>query len=83
MEHGLKIVEVQGPGSGREAKSEHFRTAAPNVTMIKDITPIPHNGCSNTEEEKSLSGSEATTVTVRNREPVLKRAKALGIEPHG
>ena len=43
MEHGLKTVEVfvKGPGSGREA----LQTAGLEVTMIKDVTPIPHNGC--------------------------------------
>lgn len=47
MEHGLKIVEVyvKGPGSGREAAIRALQTAGLNVTMIKDITPIPHNGC--------------------------------------
>ena len=48
MEHGLKTVEVyvKGPGSGREAAIRALQTAGLNVTMIKDITPIPHNGCS-------------------------------------
>ena len=47
MEHGLKTVEVyvKGPGSGREAAIRPLQTAGLNVTMIKDITPIPHNGC--------------------------------------
>ncbi len=47
MEHGLKTVEVyvKGPGSGREAAIRALQTAGLEVTMIKDITPIPHNGC--------------------------------------
>ena len=47
MEDGLKTVEVyvKGPGSGREAAIRALQTAGLNVTMIKDITPIPHNGC--------------------------------------
>ena len=47
MEHGLKIVEVyvKGPGSGREAAIRALQTAGLEITMIKDITPIPHNGC--------------------------------------
>ena len=47
MEHGLKTVEVyvKGPGTGREAAIRALQTAGLNVTMIKDITPIPHNGC--------------------------------------
>ena len=47
MEHGLKTVEVyvKGPGSGREAAIRALQTAGPDVNMIKDVTPIPHNGC--------------------------------------
>jgi len=47
MEHGLKEVEcfVQGPGSGREAAIRSLQAAGINVNMIKDVTPIPHNGC--------------------------------------
>ena len=44
---GLKNVEVfvKGPGSGRESAIRALQTAGLNVTMIKDVTPIPHNGC--------------------------------------
>ncbi len=47
MEHGLKTVEVyvKGPGSGREAAIRALETAGLEVTLIKDVTPIPHNGC--------------------------------------
>ena len=47
MEHGLKTVEVfvKGPGSGREAAIRALQTAGLEVTMVKDVTPIPHNGC--------------------------------------
>ena len=47
IEHGLKNVEVyvKGPGSGREAAIRALQTAGLEITMIKDITPIPHNGC--------------------------------------
>jgi small subunit ribosomal protein S11 len=47
MEHGLKTVEVfvKGPGQGREAAIRALQTAGLDVTMIKDVTPIPHNGC--------------------------------------
>jgi small subunit ribosomal protein S11 len=47
MEHGLKNVEVyvKGPGSGREAAIRALQSAGLDITMIKDITPIPHNGC--------------------------------------
>lgn len=47
MEFGLKTVEVyvKGPGSGREAAIRSLQTAGLEVNMIKDVTPIPHNGC--------------------------------------
>lgn len=47
MEHGIKSVEVyvKGPGSGREAAIRALQTVGLEVTMIKDVTPIPHNGC--------------------------------------
>ena len=47
MEHGLKTVEVfvKGPGSGREAAIRALQGAGLEVTLIKDVTPIPHNGC--------------------------------------
>ena len=47
MEHGLKTVEVfvKGPGQGRESAIRALQVAGLDVTMIKDETPIPHNGC--------------------------------------
>ena len=47
MEHGLKTVDVyvKGPGAGREAAIRALQTAGLEITMIKDVTPIPHNGC--------------------------------------
>ena len=47
MEHGLKTVEVyvKGPGAGREAAIRALQAAGLEVNMIKDVTPIPHNGC--------------------------------------
>ena len=47
MIHGLKSVEVfvKGPGSGREAAIRALQAAGLEVNMIKDVTPIPHNGC--------------------------------------
>ncbi|MEG1441413.1 MAG: 30S ribosomal protein S11 [Oscillospiraceae bacterium] len=47
MEHGLKFVEVyvKGPGAGREAAIRALQVAGLEVNMIKDVTPIPHNGC--------------------------------------
>lgn len=47
MEHGMQTVEVyvKGPGSGREAAIRALQAAGLEVSMIKDVTPIPHNGC--------------------------------------
>jgi len=47
MEHGMKTVKVyvKGPGAGREAAIRALQTTGLDVTLIKDVTPIPHNGC--------------------------------------
>src|SRR5680860_56219 len=46
-EHGMKNleIEVRGPGSGRESALRALQTAGFNITSIRDVTPIPHNGC--------------------------------------
>ena len=48
VENGMKTIEVfvKGPGSGRESAIRALQTAGLNITLIKDVTPIPHNGCS-------------------------------------
>ncbi len=47
VDHGMKTVDVfvKGPGSGRESAIRAIQTAGLNITTIKDVTPIPHNGC--------------------------------------
>lgn len=47
QEHGMKTLEVlvKGPGSGRESALRALQAAGFSVTMIRDVTPIPHNGC--------------------------------------
>lgn len=47
MEHGLRQVEVyiRGPGSGREVAIRSLQAAGLAITSIRDITPVPHNGC--------------------------------------
>jgi len=47
MEHGMKTVEcyVKGPGAGREAAIRALQAAGLEVSLIRDVTPIPHNGC--------------------------------------
>ena len=46
-EHGMKSLDVQvrGPGSGRESALRALQSVGFNVTSIRDVTPIPHNGC--------------------------------------
>ena len=47
VDHGLKTVEVyvKGPGAGRESAIRALETVGLNITLIRDVTPIPHNGC--------------------------------------
>ena len=47
VDHGMKTVEVfvKGPGSGRESAIRALETVGLSITLIKDVTPIPHNGC--------------------------------------
>ncbi len=47
QDHGMRSVEVwvKGPGSGRESALRAIQAAGMTITMIKDVTPIPHNGC--------------------------------------
>lgn len=47
QEHGLRNIEVRvkGPGSGRESALRALQAAGLNITSIKDVTPVPHNGC--------------------------------------
>lgn len=47
MEHGMKEIEVyvKGPGSGRESAIRALQAAGLSISIIKDVTPIPHNGC--------------------------------------
>ncbi len=47
VEHGMRTVEVfvKGPGYGRESAIRALQTAGLDITLIKDVTPIPHNGC--------------------------------------
>ena len=47
MEHGMRNVEVyvKGPGSGRESALRALQSAGLNVVMLRDVTPVPHNGC--------------------------------------
>jgi small subunit ribosomal protein S11 len=47
MEHGMREIEcyVKGPGAGREAAIRALQSAGLEITLIKDVTPVPHNGC--------------------------------------
>ncbi len=54
MEHGLRQIEVcvKGPGSGREAAIRSLQASGLHITSIRDITPIPHNGCRPTKKRR-------------------------------
>jgi small subunit ribosomal protein S11 len=54
MEHGLRQIEVcvKGPGSGREAAIRSLQSSGLHITSIRDITPIPHNGCRPTKKRR-------------------------------
>jgi small subunit ribosomal protein S11 len=54
MEHGLRRVEVQvkGPGSGRDTAVRSIQNTGIEVTSIKDVTPVPHNGCRQTKRRR-------------------------------
>src|ERR1700737_2025405 len=58
MEHGLKNVSVlvKGPGAGRESALRALAAAGLKVTLIRDITPVPHNGCRRAERRRGLEG---------------------------
>ena len=57
MEHGLRSIEVfvKGPGTGREAAIRSLQAAGLEVTLIKDVTPLPHNGCRPPKRRRMLS----------------------------
>ena len=57
IEHGMKNVEVyvKGPGPGRESALRSLQSAGFNVVMIKDVTPIPHNGCRPPQASQSIA----------------------------
>ena len=59
MDHGMKTVEVavKGPGSGREAAIRALQTTGLEVTSIKDVTPVPHNGCRPPKRRRDECGS--------------------------
>jgi small subunit ribosomal protein S11 len=58
-EHGVKIVdiEVQGPGSGRESALRALQIVGFQVNSIRDVTPIPHNGCRPKKKKKSIENT--------------------------
>ena len=56
MEHGMRNVEVyvKGPGSGRESALRALQGAGLNVVMLRDVTPVPHNGCRPPQKTQGL-----------------------------
>jgi small subunit ribosomal protein S4 len=81
IEHGMKTVEVyvKGPGAGREAAIRALQTAGLEVSLIKDVTPIPHNGCR--PPKRCIIQKKEDIDMARNMQPIAKRCKALGISP--
>ena len=79
--HGLKSVDVmvKGPGSGREAAIRALQACGLEVTSIKDVTPVPHNGCRPPKRRRVQLGG-ASKVAV-DRVPVLKRCRSLDLDP--
>ena len=78
--HGLKSVDVmvKGPGSGREAAIRALQACGLEVTSIKDVTPVPHNGCRPPKRRRVELGGKTMAV---DRVPVLKRCRSLGLDP--
>jgi small subunit ribosomal protein S11 len=62
MEHGMRSLEVlvKGPGAGREAAIRSLQAAGLEVNMIKDVTPIPHNGCRPPKRRRVYSGLQSS-----------------------
>ena len=88
MEYGLKTVEVfvKGPGAGREAAIRALQAVGLEVTLIKDVTPIPHNGCRPPKAAAVVRiEKEEIDIMAKNTQPIAKRCKALGLSPavHG
>ena len=79
--HGLKTVDVmvKGPGSGREAAIRALQACGLEVLSIKDVTPVPHNGCRPPKRRRVQLGGKSKMAV--NRTPVLKRCRSLGLDP--
>jgi len=80
MEHGLKTVEVyvKGPGAGREAAIRALQAAGLDVSLIKDVTPIPHNGSDHQrEEECQLSTNNVGGVKIRWQDILMHLAGSV------
>ena len=78
MEHGLRTVEVfvKGPGSGREAAIRALQSAGLDITLIKDVTPIPHNGCRPPKRRRVYGG----TTMARYTESVCRQCRREGVK---
>src|SRR3569623_3793102 len=90
MEHGVRnvTVYVNGPGSGRESALRALNAAGFKITLIRDVTPVPHNGCrprtrrrvssptGNREANGSLHGCSLSALPARRHE-ALPQGRAL------
>ena len=67
QEHGLKTVEVtvKGPGSGRESAIRALAAAGLEVTAIRDVTPVPHNGCRPPKRRRVIFNNNSTQGSFR------------------
>ncbi len=83
MEYGLKTVEVyvKGPGAGREAAIRALQAVGLEVTLIKDVTRVPHTGCRPPKRRRVRSGRRRFCQMARNMQPIAKRCKALNLSP--
>ena len=84
--HGLKTVDVfvKGPGSGREAAIRALQACGLEVTSIRDVTPVPHNGCRPPKRRRVqfwLPGG-ATLISKENYYLWLEEDKVLGLRPY-
>jgi small subunit ribosomal protein S11 len=75
QEHGMKVLEVEvcGPGSGRESALRALQAVGFQITSIRDVTPIPHNGCR--PRKRGASGTELRHNRPRGRLPTRARTR--------
>ena len=85
QEHGMRKVDVfvKGPGSGRETAIRSLQNVGIEVTAIKDVTPVPHNGCRQAKRRRGASGKVTSVLVTRDRHRLRSRLHLdrLGLRP--